>query len=208
MSTKSVLRYKKLLTTQVKEKLHAVLLTSTRNILLWTTPRTFEPQERNRLKELRVRSGLHSRKVELSPLKYFHAFVSTLNYVSPIGANSDWIHQLNSKNNGSVCYLRLYFGIDNITLRLLQWIARIKNGLKLRPTTRYRTCSNQISTRLIPIRWWKCRRRWLWSSLWQDMQDHVGKISTRSWLVRLDLWGWCRFDGYIRLVYSVTNKLY
>ena len=29
MSKKSVLRYKKLLTTQVKEKLHAVLLTST-----------------------------------------------------------------------------------------------------------------------------------------------------------------------------------
>ena len=209
MSKKSVLRYKKLLTTQVKEKLHAVLLTSTQNILLWTTPRTFEPQERNRLKELRVRSGLHSRKVELSPLKYFHAFVSTLNYVSPIGANSDWIHQLNSKNNGSVsCYLRLYFGNDNVCRRLLQWIARIKNGLKLTPTTRYRTCSNQISTRLIPIRWWKCRIRWLWSSLWQDMQDHVGKISTRPWLVRLDLWGWCRFDGYIRLVYSVTNKLY
>ena len=24
-------------------------------------------------------------------------------------------------------------------------------------------------------------------SLWLDMHDHVGKISTRSWLVRLDL---------------------
>ena len=47
------------------------------------------------------------------------------------------------------CYLRLYFGIDNVCRRLLQWIARIKNGLKLRPT-RYRTYSNQISTR--PIR--------------------------------------------------------
>ena len=42
------------------------------------------------------------------------------------------------------CYLRLYFGIDNVSRRLLQWIARIKNGLKLRPTTRYRTYSNQI----------------------------------------------------------------
>ena len=49
-------------------------------------------------------------------------------------------------------YLRLYFGIDNISRRLLQWIARIKNGLKLRPTTRYWTYSNQISTRLISIR--------------------------------------------------------
>ena len=26
----------------------------------------------------------------------------------------------------------------------MQWIARIKNGLKLRPTTRFRTYSNQI----------------------------------------------------------------
>ena len=50
------------------------------------------------------------------------------------------IDQLNSKNNGS----RLYFGIDNVCRRLLQWIARIKNRLKLRPTTRYCTYSNQI----------------------------------------------------------------
>ena len=104
-------------------------------------------------KELRVRSGLHSRKVELSRVKCFHDFVSTFNYVSTIGANSDWIHQLNSRNiHGPVCYLRLYFGIDNISRRLLQWISRIKNGLKLRPTTRYRTYSNPKSTRLIPIR--------------------------------------------------------
>ena len=97
--------------------------------------------------------GLHSRKVELSRVKYFHDFVSTLNYVSTIGAKSDWIHQLNSRNiHGPVCYLRLYFGIDNISRRLLQWISRIKKGLKLRPTTRYRTYSNPISTRLIPIR--------------------------------------------------------
>ena len=93
------------------------------------------------------------------------------------------------------CYLRLL--IDNFSRSLLQWIARIKNGLKLRLTTRYRTYSNQISTKLIPIRCWKCRRRWLWSSLWQDIiHDHIGKISTRSWLVRLDLWGWCHVDGY------------
>ena len=37
------------------------------------------------------------------------------------------------------CYLRLYFGIDIVSRRLLQWIARTENGLKLRPTTRYRT---------------------------------------------------------------------
>ena len=49
------------------------------------------------------------------------------------------------------CYLRVYFGIDFVFRRLLQWIARIENGLKLRPTTRNRTYSNQISTRLIQI---------------------------------------------------------
>ena len=50
------------------------------------------------------------------------------------------------------CYLRLYFGIDNVFRRLLQWITRIKIGSKLKPTTRYRTYSNQISTRLIIFR--------------------------------------------------------
>ena len=50
------------------------------------------------------------------------------------------IDQLNSKNNGS----RLYFGFDNVCRRLLQWIARKKNRLKLRPTTIYCTYSNQI----------------------------------------------------------------
>ena len=149
MSTKFVSRYKKHLTTQV-ENLHAVSHFNTEHL---RSIKALESQSRNRLKELRVRSGLHSRKAELSRVKYFHDFVSTLNYVSTIGANSDWIHQLNSKNiHGPVCYLRLYFGIDNVSRRLLQWIARIKNGLKLRPTTRYRTYSNPISTRLIPIR--------------------------------------------------------
>ena len=35
------------------------------------------------------------------------------------------------------CLLRLYFGIDIVSRRLLQWIARVENGLKLRPTIRY-----------------------------------------------------------------------
>ena len=34
-------------------------------------------------------NGLHSRKVELFHVKYFHAFVSTLNYVSTISVNND-----------------------------------------------------------------------------------------------------------------------
>ena len=41
-----------------------------------------EPQWKNRVKELGIRSGLHSQKVELSRVKYFHAFVSSLNCLS------------------------------------------------------------------------------------------------------------------------------
>ena len=62
---------------------------NTKHLVLSTTPKTLEIEWRNRWKELRIRSGLHSRKVELSHVKYFHAFVSILNYVSPIGANND-----------------------------------------------------------------------------------------------------------------------
>ena len=89
MSTKSVSRYKKLLTTQA-ETLQPVSHFNTKHLELWTTPKTLEPQWRNRLKELRIRSRLNSlTHSPLSGVKYFHAFVSTLNYVSPIGANSD-----------------------------------------------------------------------------------------------------------------------
>ena len=56
---------------------------NTKHLVLWTTPKTLEIEWRNRLKELRIR------KVKLSLVKYFHAFVSTLDYVSPIGANND-----------------------------------------------------------------------------------------------------------------------
>ena len=42
-------------------------------------------------------------------------------------------------------------GIDIVSRRLLKWISRTENELKLRPTTRYRTHSNQISTRLTQI---------------------------------------------------------
>ena len=41
--------------------------------------------------------------------KYFHAFVSILNYVSTVSANGDWINQLNSKNNGSVLLFKTIF---------------------------------------------------------------------------------------------------
>ena len=76
------------------------------------------------------------------------------------------------------CYLRLYFGIDNVCRRLdlLQWIARIKNGLKLKPT-RSTTYSNQIST----------------NGLHQIM-----KVSKKVTLKA----------GVIQLIFSFTNKLY
>ena len=46
------------------------------------------------------------------------------------------------------CYLRLYFVIGIVSRRVLQWIARIENGLKRRRTTRYRT-HTVISTRQV-----------------------------------------------------------
>ena len=105
---KMCIEVQKLLIKQV-ENLHAVSHFNKPHLLFWTTPKTLEPQLRNRLKELRVRSGLHSWKVELARVKYFHFFVSTLNYVSPIGVNSNWIHQLNSKNNGPVLLFNTIF---------------------------------------------------------------------------------------------------
>ena len=69
--------------------------------------------------------------------------------------------------------------------------------------------SNQISTRLIPIRSWKCRRMWLWSSLWKDMHDHVRKISTRSMTgasgsKRLVSY-WCLYDLYFQLLINCIS---
>ena len=79
MSTKCLSRYKKLLTTQV-ENLHAISHFNTKHLVLWTTPKPLEPQWKNRVKELGIRSGLHcSQKVELSHVKYFRAFISSVN---------------------------------------------------------------------------------------------------------------------------------
>ena len=76
---------------QRRWKTYTQFLTSfnTKHLVLWTMPKTFEIEWRNRLKDIWIRSGLHSRKVELSHVKYFHAFLSTLNYLSPIRANHD-----------------------------------------------------------------------------------------------------------------------
>ena len=71
------------------ENLHAVPHFNKKYLVLWTTPKTLEPPWRNRLKQQRIRSGLHSRIVEFSRVKYFYTFVSSLNYVPSIGANTD-----------------------------------------------------------------------------------------------------------------------
>ena len=71
------------------ENLHAVLHFNIKNFALNYAQDFRTTLKESLIKELRARSGLHSRKVELSRVKYFHAFVSTLNYVSPIGANGD-----------------------------------------------------------------------------------------------------------------------
>ena len=73
---------------QHRLKTYTRFLTSfnTKHLVLWATPKTLEIERRDRLKNYEL--DIH-RKVELSHVKYFHAFVSTLNYVSPIGANND-----------------------------------------------------------------------------------------------------------------------
>ena len=89
MSTKSVSRYKKLLTTQV-ENLHAVShVIQHKTFSALNYAQDFGNRVMESLKRTTNLNGLHSRKVELFHVKYFHAFVSTLNYVSTIGANND-----------------------------------------------------------------------------------------------------------------------
>ena len=55
---------------------------NTKHLVLWTTPKTLESQWKSLLKELGIRSGLHSQTIELSRIKYFHGFVSSLNCLS------------------------------------------------------------------------------------------------------------------------------
>ena len=88
MSTKSVSSYKKLLTTQV-ENLHAVSHFNTKHYFsALNYAQDFGTTMKESLQKNYEFEGLHSRKIELSLVKYFHASVSTFNYVSPIGANS------------------------------------------------------------------------------------------------------------------------
>ena len=86
-------------------KTYARFLTSfnTKHLVLWTTLKTLEIEWRNRLKDLWIRSGLHSRKVQLSHVKYLHAFLSNLNFSmslpsvqtttkeDEVGMGMDWI---------------------------------------------------------------------------------------------------------------------
>ena len=81
--------------------------------------------------------GLHSRKVSVMSCLCQHSQLCLSHRRLTV---TNWIPKIMVQ----FCYSRLYFGIDNVSRRLLQWIARIKNELKRRPTTRYRTYSNQI----------------------------------------------------------------
>ena len=151
MSTKFVSRYKKLLTTQV-ENLHAVSHFNRKHLVLWTTYAqdfgTTVKESLKRTSSSKWATLTKSRIVPCQILSWLCQHSMSLPSVQTVIEFTNWIPKIMVQ----FCYLRLYFGIDNVSRRLLQWIARIKNGLKLRPTTRYRTYSNQISTRLIPIR--------------------------------------------------------
>ena len=89
MSTKSVSRYKKLLSTQV-ENLHSVSHFDTKHLVLCTTPKSFRTTVKKCLKRTTSSKWATLTKSQIvRRVKYFHAFVSTLNYVSPISANDD-----------------------------------------------------------------------------------------------------------------------
>ena len=88
------------------ENLHAVSYFNTKHLVFWTTPKSSK--------------WVALTKVELSRVKYFqvHVFVSTLNYISPIGVQTvieftNWIPKIMVHFR----YLRLYFGIDNVSRR-------------------------------------------------------------------------------------------
>ena len=89
MATKSVSRYKKLLTTQVENQ-HAVSHFDTKHLVLCTSPKSFRTTVKESLKRTTSSKWATLTKSRIvRHVKYFHAFVSTLIYVSPISANDD-----------------------------------------------------------------------------------------------------------------------
>ena len=106
MSTKSVSRYKQLLTTQV-DNLHEVSHFNRKRLVLWTTPKTLEPQWIKGIakKSYEYEVGYTQEKSNC-PVSNTSMPLSGLSTMSrsSIGANSDWIHQLNSENNGPVFF--------------------------------------------------------------------------------------------------------
>ena len=82
------------------------------------------------------------------------------------------------------CYLRLYFGIDIVSRRLLQWTARIKNGLKLRPTTKrckqhYKYVFFCLLQLVRGFLYWKHHKKKKRSSTEQASNETVAKKSWR-----------------------------
>ena len=158
METNRNICYKELVTINAGGKPTLVSHFNTKHLAFWTTPKTLEPkQSLKRTTGLKWATLTKSRIVPCHVIPLSALSTMSLPSVQTVIKFTNWIPKIMKQ----FCYLRLYFGIDNIAYRLLQWIASTKNGLNRRPKTRYRTYSNQISTRLIPIRWWKCRGRWL-----------------------------------------------
>ena len=75
--------------------------------LNYYTPKTLEPQRKNRLKELWIRSGLYSQKVELSRVKYFYAFVSN-SHLCLSHPCKQWQKKMNLDRKISTCLTTNY----------------------------------------------------------------------------------------------------
>ena len=91
-------------------EVHAVSHFNKKHLVLCTTPKSFRTTVKESLKRTTTSKWATLTKSRIvRRVKYFHAFVSTLNHVSPIGAKGVWIDQLNSKNNGSVLLFKTIF---------------------------------------------------------------------------------------------------
>ena len=112
MSTKSVSRYKQLLATQV-DNLHEVSHFSTKHLIsALNYTQDFGTTVEESLKRTTSTKWATLTKSRIVPCQILWfmplSALSTMSR-SPIGANSDWIHQLDSKNNGPVLLFKTIF---------------------------------------------------------------------------------------------------
>ena len=128
--------------------------------MLWITSKILGPEYNNRLKELRIRSPdtlTKSRIVPCHVLPLSALSTMSLSSVQTVIKFTNWIPKIMVQ----FCYLRLSFGIDNVS---------IKNRLKRRPTTRYRTYSNQIRQGWFRSDNESADEGNFWCSLWQELR--------------------------------------